>query len=214
MDGNIQPVYDINRGYQGDGIWGGGGYIWIFFLFFFMIMGGGNWNNGGLNRDIQNGFDFNGLQRGIAGLERGQCDLGYATATQTAGTRELILNTGNSLSSQQADCCCSTKMEIMQNRFDTERGFCNLGHQGLINTRDINDNTNAGINQIKDILVRQENERLRDQLAQYKDSVRDITLQNNLYNRLVDRLDPYPPFPIQRMGFPYGYHNGCGCTTA
>lgn len=160
----------------------------------------------------KNGFDFNGLQRGISGLEKGQCDLGYLTANQIAGTRELLLNTTNQLSAQAADCCCSTKMEIMNNRFDTERGFCTLSHQGLMNARDINDNTNNGINQIKDILLRQENDRVRDELAQYKDTVRDMAMQNNLYNRLVQRLDPYPQIPIARTNCSVNYGYGYGMT--
>lgn len=217
MDGQIQPVYDVNRmGYADGGFGGGGIFVWMF-LFFFLFAGNGGGLWGGGRSEVQAGFDFNNISRGISGLERGQCDLGYATATQNAGTRELIMNSTydlarqtengkdsivNSiydLSRQNADCCCSTKMAIMENRFADERGFCNLSHQSLMNTRDITDALNNGFREVKDLISNTENNRLRDELTIARGTIRDITLQNSLYNRLVDRIDPYPPVPLCRQ---------------
>ncbi len=199
MDGQIQPVYDVNRmGYADGGFGGCGIFVWMF-LFFFLFAGNGGGLWGGGRSEVQTGFDFNNISRGISGLEKGQCDLGYATATQNAGTRELIMNSTYDLSRQNADCCCSTKMAVMENRFADERGFCNLSHQSLINTRDITEAFNNGIREVKDLISNTENNRLRDELNIARGTIRDITLQNSLYNRLVDRIDPYPPVPLCRQ---------------
>lgn len=218
MEGtNIMPVYDVNRdGRDMDGF--GGGYIWIILLFFLFFAGGNNGFGGGNKcasaQEVQSGFDTNNIINGIRGLERGICDLGYAGASQTAGTRELILGQTNQLNSAIDNCCCSTKMEIMENRFANQQGFCNLGHAGLINTRDIIDNTNQGINEIKAMLNSQELARLRDENLSLRDSVRT----GQLYDRLVDRIVPCAT-PSYLTCSPYesamyarcGGFNGCGC---
>lgn len=64
--------------------WGDGGAWWIIILFLFCFAGWGNGNgfgNGGggtTREEISYGFDMNGLENGIRGIQQGLCDGFYA----------------------------------------------------------------------------------------------------------------------------------------
>ena len=70
---------------NGDGGWfGGDGAWWIILLFMFAGWGGNGWggNGAGSTRDaVSYGFDMNGLENGIRGLEHGLCDGFYELNT-------------------------------------------------------------------------------------------------------------------------------------
>jgi hypothetical protein len=75
---NLSDIAAVTRGGGNDGMWGGDGAWWIILLFLFA----GGWGNGngwggggGGTRDaVSYGFDINGLENGIRGLEHGLCD--------------------------------------------------------------------------------------------------------------------------------------------
>ena len=119
---------------------GGEAFMWIFAL---LILAGGGFNGfGGYGNAVtqdamQNGFNFNDLQdqnRDIMGA------ITAGTAQSVATTNQTFHDTLGALSdkyselardisgvnvslqqilSNQNECCCSTKMEIAQNRYDS-----------------------------------------------------------------------------------------------
>lgn len=141
---------------EGNGAW----WIIIFLIFAFLGWGrngfggndGGSGNGGagmqfipynvggGSNDAIQRGFDNQAVINKLNGLENGLCDGFYAVNTS-------ILNLGQTL----LQCCCDTKMAIMQNGYETrdainmnsnaiqahlsngfnsiQHGFCDLGYK-------------------------------------------------------------------------------------
>ena len=137
-----------------DGLFGGGnGAWWLIVLFLFIFNGngwGGNGNGATTREEIAYGFDMNGIENGIRGIQQGLCDGFYAMNTGMlngfAGVNDAItqgtiadmqgnfalqnaITAGNTaiaaqLSGMAADnaaCCCATQREI-------ERGFADLGY--------------------------------------------------------------------------------------
>nr|DAP96417.1 MAG TPA: hypothetical protein [Caudoviricetes sp.] len=113
--------------------WGGGAW-WIIILFLFVFMGG-NW--GGLNRqgewgqyataasqqEILFGQQFGQLNDRLTNIGNGICNLGYEMqgnigqlgkemALAQNGTNMTIMQTGNGIQSQLAECCCTTQRAI------------------------------------------------------------------------------------------------------
>ena len=139
-----------NDGFGGDG-W------WIILLFLFMGFGwGGRGYGAGIGggtttrEEISYGFDMNGLENGIRGIQQGLCDGFYAANTSmlngfagvqnsltqgfaginsaiTADTianmqhTNLLENSVQAIGTQLSTCCCDLKTEI-------GRGFADLGY--------------------------------------------------------------------------------------
>lgn len=116
-----------------DGWGNGGGAWWIIILFLFVFMGGG-W---GMNRqgefgqyataasqqEILFGQQFGQLNDRLTNIGNGICNLGYEMqggigqlgkemALAQNGTNMAIMQTGNSIQSQMAQCCCETQRAI------------------------------------------------------------------------------------------------------
>ena len=143
------------RNGSGDG-WGNGDGWWIILLFLFSGFGWGGRGFGGasggttVREEIAYGFDMNGLENSVRGVQQGLCDGFYAMNTSMlngfagvnnslaqgfAGINQAITNstitdltntyaiTGgiHDLSTQLASCCCDTRSTI-------ERGFSDLGY--------------------------------------------------------------------------------------
>lgn len=77
---------------------GGNGAWWIIILLLFFTGGFGGF---GMNRamaapatqqDVADGFNFNQLDNGIRGLERGMCQLGYDNLAQTNGINMNVVH--------------------------------------------------------------------------------------------------------------------------
>lgn len=118
----------------GNDDWGnGGGAWWIIILFLFVFMGGG-W---GMNRqgefgqyataasqqEILFGQQFGQLNDRLTNIGNGICNLGYEMqggigqlgkemALAQNGTNMTIMQTGNSIQAQMAECCCTTQRAI------------------------------------------------------------------------------------------------------
>lgn len=136
-----------NDGFMGDG-W------WIILLFLFGWGGNGNGffgNGGGSTREeIAYGFDMNGLENGVRGIQQGLCDGFYAMNTGMlngfsnvqstlcqgfSGVNQSITNATiadmqntntlenavQAVGTQLASCCCDI-------RSDLSKGFCDLGY--------------------------------------------------------------------------------------
>ena len=113
--------------------WGNGGAWWIIILFLFVFMGGGFWGNrngdygqyatAASQQEILFGQHFGQLNDRLTSIGNGICSLGYDVqgnigqlgkemALAQNGTNMTIMQTGNSIQAQLADCCCKTQRAI------------------------------------------------------------------------------------------------------
>lgn len=153
---------------------GGDAFMWIFALL--ILAGGGNfWGD---NRDsastefVQNGFNFNDLQDQNRDIMN---SITSGTAQAVSATNQTFHDTLNALNDKygelqrdiaavavaqqqtianQNECCCSTKMEIAQNRYED-----------ALNTASINANTTAQTQKILDVLAQNKIEDLQSKVS-------------------------------------------------
>lgn len=209
----------LNRG-DGFGWGGdGGAFMWIFALLILAGGGFNGWGNNGFanaigfenlatSNEVQRGFDNQNLQAQtrdiLAAVNAGTAQsvaatnqtfhdnlsamqaLYNETARDIAG---LAVGQANALANQNA-CCCETKMEIAQNRYE-----------GAMNTAAINANTTAQTQKILDAISQNKIEALQAQ-------VNALELQNATSNVLR-----YPNSWTYNAGMsPFcGCNCGCGC---
>ena len=129
---SLSDIAAVTRGADNDG-WGNGGAWWIIILFLFVFMGNG-W---GMNRqsdfgqhataasqqEILFGQQFGQINDRLTNIGNGICNLGYEMqgnigqlgkemALAQNGTNMTIMQTGNGIQAQMAECCCNTQRAI------------------------------------------------------------------------------------------------------
>ena len=223
----VQP-YNGNGGMFGNG----NNDWWILLLFLFGGYGGygfggfGGFGGGaGLQgvatrADINAGFQFQDIQNGIRGLERGLCD-GFHN--QTVATMQGFNGVQQSLNAvQQAigDCCCSTGRAIDGVNYNMATNFCNLGNTIQGSIRDVIDNQNANYRGLMDFMVQEKLSAKDAQIAALQNKVA-LSEQSALFDAKIDAAVaelirrtgndcPVPSFLVQPptpVNFPV---NGCG----
>ena len=229
---NLSDIAAVTRS-AGDGMWGGDGAWWLILLFLFAGWGNGGYGfggGGGNARDaVSYGFDMNGLENGIRGLEHGICDgfydmntallTGFGNTAMSAmqNTNAITAQLSN-MAAQSAACCCDTQRLL-------ERGLCEVNYNILtqsngINTgiataaRDIIENNNNGVRSILDFLT-------QDKIAslQAENQALRLTASQQAQNSyLIDQLGAKAPIPAYVVANPnaiytgYGYGGyGAGC---
>ena len=209
-----------NEGRGNNGMFGGGwegllGLIVIASLFGygnggFGFGGGGAGLQGAATRaDINAGFQFNDLQNGIRGLERGLCDGFYG-----------VQNGFNTLSGQLAQCCCDNRAAIADLKYTIATEDCATRNLMQNNTRDIIDSQNAGTRAILDFLTQDkiatltaENQSLKFAASQSRQNDYLASVADAKTAELIRRLGadcPTPAYVVQPptpVNFPT---NGCG----
>ena len=205
---------DNGFGWGGDG----GAFMWIFALLILAGGGFGGWNNNGFanaigyenlatSNEVQRGFDNQNLQaqtRDILAAVNAGTAQSVAATNQTfhdnlAAMQGLYNETSRDLSglamgqaqllANQNECCCSTKMEIAQNRYEA-----------AMNTAAINANTTEQTQKILDALQQNKIESLQAQVSA-------LELQNATQN-----VVRYPNSWTYNAGMsPFCGCNGCGC---
>lgn len=144
---NMSPA-DI-RAVTGDNDgWGGGGAWWIIILFLFVFMGGGCWGNNRNNdygqyataaaqQEILFGQQFGQINDRLTNIGNGICNLGYEmqgnigqlgkeVALAQSGTNTTVMQTGNDIQRQLAECCCTTQRAIDSVNANLETKFAAL----------------------------------------------------------------------------------------
>lgn len=221
-----------------DGFFGGNSAWWIILLFMFAGWGNGGFFGGGdagTTRDaVSYGFDMNGLENGIRGIQNGLAD-GFYEMNNTLmtgfnnGTMSSMQNTNAimgrlcDMSAQQAACCCETQRLL-------ERGLCEVNYNILTQSnatntniataaRDIIESNNNGVRSILDFLT-------QDKIAtlQAENQSLRLTASQQAQNAyLVDQLAAKAPVPAYVVanpnavfnGYGYGtygtYYGNCGC---
>ena len=189
-----------NRGCNNGGLFGGGWEGIIGLVVILALLGGGlGWGGGfggfgggsGLQgmatrADINAGFQFNDLQNGIRGLERGLCDGFYG-----------VQNGFNALSSQLAQCCCDNRAAIADLKYTAAQEACATRNLMQTNTRDIIDAQNAGTRAILDFLTQDkiatltaENQSLKFAASQSAQNAFITANQEAQTAELIRRTDP------------------------
>lgn len=115
-----------------NGTFGGGGLLLVVILFLFFVMFRGGWGNQGdygqyataaTQQEILYGQQFGQINDRLTNIGNGICNLGYEmqgnigqlskeVALAQNGTNMTIMQTGNSIQAQLADCCCKTQRAI------------------------------------------------------------------------------------------------------
>lgn len=129
---SLSDIAAVTRGNDNDG-WVNGGAWWIIILFLFVFMGGGFWGNrngdygqyatAATQQEILFGQQFGQLNDRLTSIGNGICSLGYDVQSNIGqlgkemalaqnGTNMTIMQTGNSIQAQLADCCCKTQRAI------------------------------------------------------------------------------------------------------
>ena len=203
LDSGLTPsdVLSLTRNDgNNDNVFGNGGGI-IILILFLLLAGGNGFGFGNTGRgynyatdnDIVNGFNFNQLDNGIRGLERGICDLGYSVLQQTNAINAGI----NQLGFQSQQCCCETNRNIDAVRYEAAQNTCAITnaihHEGEQTRALINANT---MQQLRD-----ENQAFRLQLSNQAQTA-----------SLISTLRPFPqPAYITCSPYTSIYGGVCGC---
>lgn len=228
---SLSDIAAISRGNE-DGMWGGNSAWWIILLFMFAGWGGNGWGgDAGTTRDaVSYGFDMNGLENGIRGIQNGLADGFYEMNTSLlTGFGNVALgnmqNTNaitsqlSNMAAQNAACCCETQRLL-------ERGLCEVNYNiltqsngintGIVNAaRDIIENTNNNTRSILDFLV-------QDKIAtlQAENQNLRLTASQQAQNAfLIDQLAAKAPVPAYVVANPYssygyGVYGTCGAYSA
>ena len=212
-----------------DGFFGNDGW-WIILLFLFAGWGGGGFgfgNNGGagsVREEVAYGFDMNGLENGVRGIQQGLCDGFYAMNTGMlngfAGVNNAIVAGNYALTTQLHDMAAANAACCCENGRIVERGFADLGYALATQscetrrtisdaTRDILENNNAGVRSILDFLTKDKIDTLTAENA----SLRLAASQAAQNNYLVGQLAP-KAVPAYMVTNPYTGQYGVGTCAA
>lgn len=225
----VVPTYDVCQG-NDNGNWFGGNGMIVFFLFFLLAWGGGFGNGFGGNnamgqyatqQDIVNGFNFNQLDNGIRGLERGVCQLGYDNLAQINGVNTNIMQSAfgitnavntqgyqnqtaiNQLGYQMQDCCCGINRNIDAVRYENAQNTCAITNAMTANTQ-----------RVLDKLCQMEMDGKDSQINQLRFDLQAAQLQIGNINQTANIINAVRPFPTPSypVSSPYGsVAPNCGC---
>lgn len=130
MDYSLSDIKAIMG--DSNGTFGGGGLLMVVILFLFLVMlRGGSGSQGdygqhataATQQEILYGQQFGQINDRLTNIGNGICNLGYAmqgnigqlgkeVALAQNGTNMTIMQTGNGIQAQLADCCCKTQRAI------------------------------------------------------------------------------------------------------
>ena len=130
MDYSLSDIKAIMG--DNNGAFGGGGLLMVVILFLFLVMlRGGSGNQGdygqhataATQQEILYGQQFGQINDRLTNIGNGICNLGYEMqgnigqlgkemALAQNGTLMTIMQTGNGIQAQLADCCCKTQRAI------------------------------------------------------------------------------------------------------
>ena len=186
-----------NSGFGGD--WG----AWIILFLLFGMFGngrgfGGYGGGGGVADNYVLSTDFATIERKLDGINNGLCDGFYAMNTGMLNgfgqLNQSIMQTGYTLGSQIANCCCENEKIALQNRFDMAQYNCQT-QQAIDKVGD----------RIIDYLTAEKAQNLRDENFTLKLAASQSA--QNAY--LINQLNPCP-IPAYITCNPHASNN-CGC---
>ena len=248
MEGTLSPA-DVavlsGNARNGDNMGFGDNAWWIIVLLLFGWgrngFGGGFGGNGGIGENYVLATDFATIERKLDGINNGICDAtfalnntvtnGFAGVQQTLcqgfnGVNTAVLQSANAtersfcnLSSQLADCCCTTQRAIDGVNYNMAMQTNSLQQTLCNNTRDIIENQNANYRALHDELVANKLEMKNDRIAEQQNEINALRLaasqeRQNAY--LLSELKPCPSaaYIVPNPNCCYNYNvtsAGCGC---
>lgn len=225
----------LNR--DGDGGFGNGNGAWWIILF--LIFGWGRNGFGGGAGGVADNYvlatDFATIERKLDSVNSGICDStfalnntmtnGFANVQQTlcqgfSGINGAISNSAFNterglwnLSSQFADCCCTTQRAIDGVNYNMAMNTNGIQQTLCNNTRDLIENQNANYRALHDEIVANRIEDKNAQIAAQQNEINALRLaasQAKQNSYLVNELRPCP-IPAYITCNPYQSYNQCGC---
>lgn len=263
---SVADALALRNSGSSDNGWGDGNAWWIIIL---VLLFAGGWNRNGFGgygggndggnmgayfpaynpccspataQGVADAFNFNQLDNGIRGLERGMCDGFYSTN-----------NAINAVSSALQNCCCETQQSIANLGFQTQQGFCGVDKSIMQNGYNMQAGFNALGNQLAscccdlergqenikytvaqstnsiiaandkntdriiNYLTQTEMDKLRTELQSAQFQLSQLSQTSNIVNQLMPVAKPAyltcSPY-ASAFGINPGYnYNGCGCNT-
>ena len=247
---SVAEALALRDGNTNNGFSDGNSMWWIIIL---VLLFTGGWNRGGFggngaaaavdpccvpatSQGMTNAFNFNQLDNGIRGLERGMCDGFYTTN-----------NTINSIGAALQGCCCETQQTIanlgyqtqqgfngieksvVQNDFHAQTGFSGLSNQlsscccelgrgqedikyALANsTNSIITANDKNTDRIINYLTQTEMDKLRTELQSAQFQLSQLSQTSNIVNQLMPVAKP-AYITCSPYASAFGYPTGCtGC---
>lgn len=184
---SLSDIAAVTRG-ENDGFGGANGAWWIIILL--LALGGGFW---GGNRQAPNGepvteaglcnaMNFNNLENQVGRMSdlmqtqfmqtsQGLASVGYENLRNFAQTQDAVKDGNYALSSQLAECCCTT-----------QRGIDGVNYNAAMNTAAINANTTAQTQKVLDAIQQNKIDALQAKVS---------TLETQQMFCGVPRISPY-----------------------
>lgn len=224
-----------NDGFGDNGSW----WVIIFLIFAFMGWGrNGNGFGGGSGSGATDNYvlasDFATIQRQLSDgfsdltsqsryIQNGLCDGFYNMNTSLlngfAGVNNSIMTNGyetrnaiQGVSTQLADCCCTTQRAIDGVNYNMATNTCNITNNATQNTRDIIDAINCSYNNLHNEIVTNRMEDLKEanRMLTARNTSLELSASQNAQNTfLINQLRP-TPVPAYQVANPYCcYTNNC-----
>ena len=140
---SLSDIAAVTRGADNDG-WGSGWFLIVVLFLFMFGFGNNGWNRQGefgqyataaSQQEILFGQQFGQINDRLTNIGNGICNLGYEMqgnvgqlgkemALAQAGTNTTILQTGNGIQSQLAECCCENRLATANLAAQMDRQTC------------------------------------------------------------------------------------------
>jgi hypothetical protein len=141
----LSDLAAVTRDNDGNG-WGSGWFLIVVLFLFMFGFGGNGWNRQGefgqyataaSQQEILFGQQFGQINDRLTNIGNGICNLGYEmqggigqlgkeVALAQAGTNTTIMQTGNSIQSQLASCCCDQRLATANLSAQMDRQTCDI----------------------------------------------------------------------------------------
>ena len=204
--------------------WGDSSFMWIFALLILANGGfgfGGNnfanaigYENLATSNEVQRGFDNQnsmanqreilsavnaGTAQTVAATNQSYHDIVMALGDRYAELDRDVMGVAASVQqaiANQNDCCCSTKMQIMDSTASINAGIAQNRYDAAMNTAAINANTTAQTQKILDAIT-------GNRMADMQNQINELSL-----NQALAGVVRYPMSTV--YGVPSPCFNGCG----
>lgn len=210
---DIAAVTNNNRGYDGFGMDGYGGWFWIIIILF-AFWGNNGWGNRN-GQDTLLSDEF--IKRDIFNTNQNVSETGCQTQRDVLESRYTTQLGLQQLGSQAQQCCCDTQKEILQNRYDNALQTQTLSSQIANCCCDLRAEGIANTQKILDKLCENEINQLRTDLQSAQLQISQLSQTSNIVNSL--RPTPIPAYitcsPYESAFYGNfgrcGFNNGCCC---
>jgi hypothetical protein len=130
---SLSDIAAVTKGANDEGSWGSGWFLIVVLFLFMFGFGNNGWGNrqgeygqyatAATQQEILFGQQFGQINDRLNNVGNGICNLGYEmqgnigqlgkdVALAQNGTNMAVMQTGNSIQSQMAECCCTTQRAI------------------------------------------------------------------------------------------------------